>query len=70
MPLKRMTTSPPKRYQIVLPTFREDVYERYKAISRKLKDRGIDIGKTVPDFLIDALEAQEEGGFEGLKRYI
>ncbi len=59
-----------RRFQIVLPTMKEEVYLRYRAMSKQMQERGIDIGKTVPDYLIDALEAEEKNGFEGLKRYI
>jgi hypothetical protein len=44
-------------------------HERYIKISKKIKSRGIDINKSVPNFLVDRLEAEERKHFPNLKKY-
>jgi hypothetical protein len=48
----------------------KEIHERYKTISKRIKKHGMSIGVVMPKFLVDSLEAEEAGGFEGLKKYI
>jgi hypothetical protein len=59
-----------KQYQITVITQDKKIHERYLKVAKQIKTRGISIGASVPGFLVDSLEAEEAGGFEGLKKYI
>ena len=48
----------------------DKLHARYRAVSKKIQSFGLDIGKTVPFFLVDQLEIEEKKGFRNLKKYL
>jgi hypothetical protein len=58
-----------KKPMIGLPTDAE-THQRYRVISAAIQARGIDIGKTIPKFLIATLEQDSTQGFAELKKYL
>lgn len=59
-----------KTYQITFQPKRKETHTEYLRLSKAIRERGFDIGRIVPEFLIEKLQAEEAAGFEGLKKYI
>jgi hypothetical protein len=65
-----MANKNPKLYQVGLQTTDKELHGRYKAVSKRLKDRGISNKKIYLQYLVDSLEKEEANNLEGLKQYI
>lgn len=53
-------------------TFHVDkkTHGRYRNLSKAIKAKGMNVNKTIPNFLVDKLEEDKKNGFENLKKYI
>lgn len=67
---KKGEKKPARRiFTIGLVTTNPETHKRYLRVTKKIRET-YKVGAVIPEFVVEALEAEEARGFEGLKKYI